>query len=47
MARNTEKFKGMYAETIASIANYFGIESKEKAPETILLTDSRSNVWGI
>ena len=47
VARNTEKFKGMYAETIASIANYFGIESKEKAPETILLTDGRSNVWGI
>ena len=45
--RNTEKFKSMYAETIASIANYFGIESKEKAPETILLTDSRSNIWGI
>ena len=45
--RNTEKFKSMYAETIASIANYFGIESKEKAPETILLTDGRSNIWGI
>ena len=45
--RNTEKFKGMYAETIASITNYFGTESKEKSPETILLTDGRSNVWGI